>query len=517
MIGGGLIAGRYWMLKTGYRFRLHHRVSDRAGVLPFDDRENFESYLDRIYEESGVDIRFLFVPSVQGESLAVYSVRQARAMGLGRETGRRGLLFVYDVADQRLRVEVGAKLEGVFPDGFIGYLSRNHVRNFFSGGDPAIGMYTTLLIVHNRIRQAVLGQEYDPRFVEYIEDIRRLAVGGGATSAVPLNTGGREFLNRRGGHDERLHFVPQPTVEQAYQRYLEWLALGTYQYDLPLFTNQSQGWLSSLAMTRVFRDFMLAKEYGRHYEVDERGQFALAYCTDDPLADPHFFRKSPDGWQVDIVAEVLGKRNYAGGPYAWGLTDYDDEYSNSFANRYVSAYGVLRINGGDNRALPTFDTKWDVASDAIPVATSPIPMVEQMDVQQAVERIATHRGRPMIVTLFHYGNSHGKIFFPRLVRLAKEYAPKGLEVVAFSVDKDRCLRCVTRAFENDPAPFPALRILPWESGQLGAGMRTIGISVGTVWAAPLVAVIDRDGRVIAQGQHVGDPRDFEAAIKEAIR
>ena len=36
-----------------------------------------------------------------------------RELGVGREVDRRGLLFVYDVAGQRLRIEVGAQLEGV--------------------------------------------------------------------------------------------------------------------------------------------------------------------------------------------------------------------------------------------------------------------------------------------------------------------------------------------------------------------------------------------------------------------
>jgi hypothetical protein len=38
----------------------------------------------------------------------------------GRE--ERGVLFLYDTAGQRLRIEIGYGLEEYFPDAFIGYL-----------------------------------------------------------------------------------------------------------------------------------------------------------------------------------------------------------------------------------------------------------------------------------------------------------------------------------------------------------------------------------------------------------
>jgi hypothetical protein len=32
---------------------------------------------------------------------------------------------------------------------------------------------------------------------------------------------------------------------------------------------------------------------------------------------PHFFRRSADGWQMDVLAEVQNTREYAGGPFTW--------------------------------------------------------------------------------------------------------------------------------------------------------------------------------------------------------
>ncbi len=86
------------------------RVDDRARYLEAAGVPRVETYLQQMYDESGVDIRFLFIGSIPG-TLEAFAVQQARAMGIGRAVDRRGVLFAYDVQRQQLRVEVGPKLE----------------------------------------------------------------------------------------------------------------------------------------------------------------------------------------------------------------------------------------------------------------------------------------------------------------------------------------------------------------------------------------------------------------------
>jgi len=135
-------------------FTLAHRIDDRAGILHRLELHRFEDYLALIEQESGVDVRFVFVDSVENGSLEQFAVREARALGIGRELDRRSMLFVYDASRRRLRIEVGPTLQGIFTDRFVGYLMRHHVGSFFASGDPNLGLRLTIRMLHARLRRA---------------------------------------------------------------------------------------------------------------------------------------------------------------------------------------------------------------------------------------------------------------------------------------------------------------------------------------------------------------------------
>src|SRR5262245_45871560 len=108
-LGAVLIGSSYWVHK--YRTCLWHlRVKDEAGFLLRSDACWLDAALDAAESESGIDIRFVFVKDLKGEPLEQYSLRRARELGLGQATGRRGLLFLYDLGGRQMRIEVGPKL-----------------------------------------------------------------------------------------------------------------------------------------------------------------------------------------------------------------------------------------------------------------------------------------------------------------------------------------------------------------------------------------------------------------------
>lgn len=346
------VAGAVGFSVLRLRSRVAPRVDDHAGVLDRDEVPRLEEYLANLERESGIDVRFVFVDSLAGETLEQFAVRTARGIGIGRDLDRRGMLFAYDVRDQRLRIEVGPTLQGIFPDGFVGYLMRGNARSLFASGNPSLGVRLTLFMLHARLRRAELGDEFDPRVVQFIEDRRRLATGGGAS--VPMGTGGAPGLvNRPAADSERRRFAPQPTVEAAYQRYLEWLSQGGAGIDVDLFTKASQGFLSRLPMSPIFHEYILFMEYGLPHAIVERGDLAMLYFTDDPLVSPHFFRRSPAGWQMDVFAEVRHSHEYIGGAWTWSVVERDDDITRTFRDRFITVDGMIRIAGGDNRPIPT--------------------------------------------------------------------------------------------------------------------------------------------------------------------
>jgi hypothetical protein len=474
-------------------------IQDDAGVLTADERRRFEQFCLQIEDESGTDIRLLLVPAITGESIEDFAVRRARELGLGRSSDRRGLLFVYDVGAQRLRIEVGPKLEGIITDAFTGYLMREHVRHFLRNGTAGLGLRTMLFMVQHRIRDAVLGGEFDPRFADFIADSRRLAEGAGASAAVQTGVAQTGFLNadprRTSAPTVRQFFAPQPTPDAAYQRYLAWLALGTFQADVPLFTPASQGYLAGLPMTAGYNEYLLSIEYQRPYQIDERGDLALLYFTTDPLLSPHFFRRTPEGWVMDIVAEVRDTRNHAGFWYTWAMVNTGDDFNHAFADRIILIGSILRIRGGDNRILPTRRFP-KVQNPAAPAAADTFAA---LTVGHAADRIGAERAPRTLVVLYSIWSVPDRKAFPRLVEVIRRCRTAGAALQAYSIDNNLgAIEELPSFLAEHDAPFVPVRLYRWQPGQLSAAMARVGISVGRQWRTPLLAVRSADGNVVRQ-------------------
>lgn len=329
------------------------RVYDEANFLTPQTRWRYEEVLGGILDESGADVRFVFVRNVPAGDLQSYALNRMRVMGVGKDVDRRGLLFVYDVGSKRLRIEVGPRLEDVFPDGFVGYLMREHTASFFATADPELGLRTTLRMIMMRMRVAALGMKYDPTAISFITDSVRLAAGGGATANAGSGVASPGFIGRQSTRDERAHFSAQPTVEQTHQRYLEWLRDGHKQVDVELFTPETRTYLRTLAMTRAYVDFILLGEYGQQYKIEIRGPRAMLYYTSTPFVSPHYYRRTEAGWQMDVVADAMNSQEYHGGRWTYGVIKSDDDFSYAFADM-MDDYtgGMFRVRDGDNRPLP---------------------------------------------------------------------------------------------------------------------------------------------------------------------
>jgi uncharacterized membrane protein YgcG len=379
-------------------FRLTHRIDDRAALLDRRQLPRFEDYLANIKDESGIDIRFLLVDTVPGGSLEDFAVQQARSLGIGRTLDRRGVLFAYDVSQRRLRIEIGPTLQGIFTDAFVGYLMRRHVGIFFAAGDPNLGLQLTLRFLQSRLRRAALGEEYDPRAAQYIEDRVRLASGGGAAATMPAI--GQEHLYTTAHADTAAlrRFRPQPTVEETYRHYIEWLSEPRLYTDVELFTEPSRAFLATFPATPAYTEYLLLGEYGRAYQVLVRGDLALLYFTDDPFLSPHLFRRSEAGWQMDLAAELRDTREYVGAPWTWTLVQQDDDFTRAFVDRYTMIGPIMRVAGGDNRPIPVHVA--DVPGFASRQGADHPPGVEQITVTEAAERIAAVNEKPAIVLLY---------------------------------------------------------------------------------------------------------------------
>lgn len=328
------------------------RFVDETGSLARTVPGELNAYLHWTYVGYGVDMRYLIIKSTGSQSLEDYAVDKARALGVGSTTGERGILCVYDTTDQRMRIEVGPKLEGVLTDAFISYLERENTHAYVSNADLGLGLKLTLELIVRRLQEAELGEDYDPRPGEHILNNHLLAEGAGATAVVGANGVGDGLINRAAPPEIMRKYAAQPTVEEAWQKYIEWES-EPYEYvDVPLLTPDTRDFLRHQPMSRAFFDYIAMGDYGQPHVERRHGDVAMLVFTRSPFISPYYFRHAPDGWQMDIVGSIHNSYELLGNVFTWEWKDGHDDYSRAFSDQVIVIDNVYRIVGSDNRTLP---------------------------------------------------------------------------------------------------------------------------------------------------------------------
>lgn len=336
------------------------RFVDQTGLIPPQQDAKFNQFLNGLHDEMGVDVRLMLVKSTGNQSLNDFAVDTMRNEGIGSHTGERGLLCVYDEQTERMRMEVGPGLEGIFTDAFVSYLERENLHAFAAAANLNMGLRLTLFMLDHRLREAALGMTYDPRPAQQVREKQQLAEGAGATETIGAHGPGSGFVNRQADAAVRARYLPQPTVQDAYNKYLQWLSEPYLYQDAPFLTSASQALLSHQTWPNAYFDYLLYQVYGYRYKIVVKGNLAMVYYTNTPFVSPWFFHRGPQGWQMDIAAAVHNSVELLGMPYTWSWRWTGDEYSKAFRPELVQEPDrVVRVIGGDNRALPlhiSFDT-----------------------------------------------------------------------------------------------------------------------------------------------------------------
>lgn len=91
-------------------------VVDQTGTLSQEQRQALAGKIAAERAQSGNEIAVLMVRSLEGEALEDYSLKVARAWGIGQKERDSGVLLLVAKDDRRLRIEVGYGLEGALPD-----------------------------------------------------------------------------------------------------------------------------------------------------------------------------------------------------------------------------------------------------------------------------------------------------------------------------------------------------------------------------------------------------------------
>lgn len=119
-------------------------VSDFAGVIDPGTQEKLTALCQEVNRKLNAQIAVVTVHTTEGVPLDEFSINLAEKWGVGPKTNDRGVMILLVVNDHKYRIEVGYGLEGVLPDGLVGYIGREAVPLLQQGNySGALLLWTT--------------------------------------------------------------------------------------------------------------------------------------------------------------------------------------------------------------------------------------------------------------------------------------------------------------------------------------------------------------------------------------
>jgi uncharacterized protein len=297
-------------------------VADGAGLLSPEQEQQIELQHHVLLRDHDVDYRVDLAP--QAGDLPTYGVRRFAEWGVGsRSASGRGLLLVVDPTANRVRLEVGQALEGVFTDAFVSYLEERQMVPFFRAGRVADGILATTELLVTRAQDA-------ERNAGFSAPVRKGAAGGGAEARAGIGEGTDERF--RAGPDVAARDTPDATVAA----YLSAMRARNGNAELDLYSSETRALMKHWVMTPAQMD-AVARAYQRCRadapRIGPEGRRAvLRYPADARQCSPWFLVAEAGRWRLDLATARrvvrFGRGNawhFAPGaehPYAFAFADW---------------------------------------------------------------------------------------------------------------------------------------------------------------------------------------------------
>ncbi|HET7921408.1 MAG TPA: TPM domain-containing protein, partial [Gammaproteobacteria bacterium] len=115
-------------------------VVDTADLLPADVEAVLTQKLAAYDRTSGNQVVVVTLPTLNGYDIADYGYQLGRHWGIGQKDKNTGALLIVDVAERKVRIEVGYGLEGTLTDALSFQIVHNIIVPRFKQGDFAGGI-----------------------------------------------------------------------------------------------------------------------------------------------------------------------------------------------------------------------------------------------------------------------------------------------------------------------------------------------------------------------------------------
>lgn len=330
-----VLAGLFGLAGQAALAAFAEAVSDGAALMSRDQRARIAEHHGYLLQDYDIDYRVVTAEDVG--DISHFAVLRFADLGVGEASSTgRGLLLVIDPAQDRVRLEVGYALEGVFPDAFVAYVEHRQMVPFFRANRVADGILAATELIVTRAQRAAANAGFEG-------EVWMAGSGGGrATADAGIGQGWTNEANL-GGASEASATAAGPSPEVTLGRYLGAMAARNGDPGLSLYTAETQGMLRSWVMTpaqmtnvaRTYRN--CTPERARTHASGDLA--VIRYPVSQRQCAPWFFRRGESGWALDLTmmqsAIRFGRSNAwrfdfaASHPYGFAFADWQFD-SNGF-------------------------------------------------------------------------------------------------------------------------------------------------------------------------------------------
>ncbi len=320
---------------------------DFAGALPFELVNRINREGAGLRNAFDIDFVVVIVPSLQGDDVVAYSADLFSDWKIGKSTqGKKGILILISMADERIKIEVGYDLEHIYTDLYIGQVEREMLGEFLEQADWERGFLATMEnFVERTYRMYKKGDDTREVFERIEEDY--YSGGAGATTRFDFGGALKKPLPQT-SQELKEYFGAQPTPQQAHQRYMEFNARNMSDYTVDLFSEDSQIFFSHWRTSSGQRRSEAQAEDGLARTVKQKGRFAVVMSGSETSINdficqcPYFFVRTGKGWQIDINA--MGRSLIMGGP-TWHFLSMGHPYMFAFEDYVIKTNRYYPLDG----------------------------------------------------------------------------------------------------------------------------------------------------------------------------
>ncbi|MEW5894823.1 MAG: TPM domain-containing protein [Candidatus Omnitrophota bacterium] len=330
---------------------------DYAEVLSADTVREIENQARGIQRSFDIDFVVVTIPSLDWKDIRECAVNLFSGWEIGKSTqGKKGILILIAPKEQKIKIEIGYDLEGIYTDAYVGQVERDILKEFLEQAEWGTGFYATI--------ESFLFRIFNHDWQDEVKNISSpddplgyYSQGAGAHNTFDFGAALNKPLPDN--YDQtREYFSAQPTPELAFERYMELCAKGVkHNNDLMLFTELSNEFWKGWKHTSGQQKAEAQELSGRGYFIRQNDTRAVVFFPDgDNFAQKklhlYFLAGSKRGWQVDI--NTMTRTMRCVGPGWWAMTDSLHAYTEIVMQYY---------NKGDNG----FFVKWDSSKAFCPL------------------------------------------------------------------------------------------------------------------------------------------------------